>query len=687
MPAIRIFGRKWLIATDDLVFPCLIELLWRTISFIFMSIVMHEYWLTIRNEFYDHMHNTAILENPLLVECLHSDILHIAIYLFGFLALMITNLVILIVTTNQSAKGSITDTKARSHVTSLLYVKLFLLLPDVTLNIIGTMWSYSNPLKCEIENDSMSASIVRVNVVFHWVIFTLILIGIVIAYDPLGNTKTGTSESDHENNKSTVDLLTLKKNSKLWHRRFSWLFCCLKKDEYQQEAFDHATGIVSDLFRGIDLVPSDIMSGSVLMRVKQKMESQTSSTHKSLYSQDLQYVFENSPSWMNLKNAQHFLRFAIASYGWPLICYIKCCCPFQLIKRATCCPCFKSNSQFVVSDNCCLCNLAGVKYVAHLKEEDVVYASFKNQVFELPFCILADNDTKSVVISIRGSWSMRDILTDLTATTELFDAIDFPTDSFAHCGMSFGCQQMLKRLNEGNLLDRVMDEYPEYKLVITGHSLGAGVSILLGAKLRSKYSDLRVYAFATPAGLLTRDAARVTENFAFTLGIGDDFVMRSSIDAINDLRTNIVDILKACKLPKYRVMLNAFRYSVFGIPSSDFKNTWFNVTETSAQINHPQTFFESHPTTTHDQSITKSENTKLYTGGKILHIISRKKTELEKKNQLTYEMKWAQAEDFCELKVMPRMFLDHFPQNIFATVTNILNDKINTGSVLSVNKL
>ena len=116
--------------------------------------------------------------------------------------------------------------------------------------------------------------------------------------------------------------------------------------------------------------------------------------------------------------------------------------------------------------------------------------------------------------------------------------------------MAFGCLQLLKRLNEGNLLDRVMNEYPDYKLVITGHSLGAGVSILLGAKLRSTYTDLRVYAFATPAGLLTRDAARVTEKFAFTLGVGDDFVMRTSLISINNLRSNIIETLKACKLPK-----------------------------------------------------------------------------------------------------------------------------------------
>lgn len=229
-----------------------------------------------------------------------------------------------------------------------------------------------------------------VNVVLHWIIYALILIGIAIAYDPLGNTETNTFEIDQDNNnKSTVDLLTHnKKNAKLWYRRCSWMFCCLKKDEYQQEAFSHVAGVVSDIFRGTDLVPSDIMSGSVLMRVRQKKESRESQRHKSSYSQDIQHVFANSPLWMNLKNAQHFLRFAVASYGWPLICYLKCCCPVQLIKKSTCCPCFRSNSQFVVSDNCCLCNLAGVKYFTHLKEEDVVYASFKNYVYEVRFLIL-----------------------------------------------------------------------------------------------------------------------------------------------------------------------------------------------------------------------------------------------------------------------------------------------------------
>lgn len=54
----------------------------------------------------------------------------------------------------------------------------------------------------------------------------------------------------------------------------------------------------------------------------------------------------------------------------------------------------------------------------------------------------------------------------------------------------------------------------------------------------------------------------------------------------------------------------------------------------------------------------------------------------------TYEMRWATAEDFSELKVMPRMLLDHFPDNIYKTLTTVLEQqKTTTGSVTSLNSI
>lgn len=56
-----------------------------------------------------------------------------------------------------------------------------------------------------------------------------------------------------------------------------------------------------------------------------------------------------------------------------------------------------------------------------------------------------------------------------------------------------------------------------------------------------------------------------------------------------------------------------------------------------------------------------------------------------------YEMRWATAEDFTELKVMPKMFLDHLPDNVFKALTTIMEDQKSaiapTESMLSVEVL
>lgn len=56
--------------------------------------------------------------------------------------------------------------------------------------------------------------------------------------------------------------------------------------------------------------------------------------------------------------------------------------------------------------------------------------------------------------------------------------------------------------------------------------------------------------FSFAAGLLSREAARATESFVFTVGVGDDFVMRLGVDSIENVRTGIIQTLHASKLPK-----------------------------------------------------------------------------------------------------------------------------------------
>lgn len=51
-------------------------------------------------------------------------------------------------------------------------------------------------------------------------------------------------------------------------------------------------------------------------------------------------------------------------------------------------------------------------------------------------------------------------------------------------------------------------------------------------------------------------------------------------------------------------------------------------------------------------------------------------------------MRWATPEEFMELKVMPRMLLDHLPDNILKTLTILLEQqKSTTASNTSLNSV
>lgn len=138
-------------------------------------------------------------------------------------------------------------------------------------------------------------------------------------------------------------------------------------------------------------------------------------------------------------------------------------------------------------------------------------------------------------------------------------------------------------------------------------------------------------------------------------------------------------------------MLNGFGYALFGVPSRDLETTWHDVSEFSVQLNEQNqnlapevnpisldTINSEAALLSREISVRRFAKTRLYTGGRILHIVRRKKTELEKKTKTggcTYEMRWAVPDDFSEFKVMPRMLLDHLPDNVFKTLSTILEEQ------------
>ena len=70
----------------------------------------------------------------------------------------------------------------------------------------------------------------------------------------------------------------------------------------------------------------------------------------------------------------------------------------------------------ILGDGCCLSETATLRAsLPFLNEDDIVYISYKNKAFVTPFVVCLDRTYNKIVISIRGSASIADFVTDAIA--------------------------------------------------------------------------------------------------------------------------------------------------------------------------------------------------------------------------------------------------------------------------------
>lgn len=103
--------------------------------------------------------------------------------------------------------------------------------------------------------------------------------------------------------------------------------------------------------------------------------------------------------------------------------------------------------------------------------------------FPLVHYLSIDHDSKAVVLTLRGTWGFEDILTDMTCD---YDDLEWQGKNWkVHKGMHASA----KRLLEGGggrvmiTLRAALEEFPDYGVVLCGHSLGGGVAALLATMI------------------------------------------------------------------------------------------------------------------------------------------------------------------------------------------------------------
>ncbi|KAL6766765.1 hypothetical protein ACKKBG_A37265 [Auxenochlorella protothecoides x Auxenochlorella symbiontica] len=96
-----------------------------------------------------------------------------------------------------------------------------------------------------------------------------------------------------------------------------------------------------------------------------------------------------------------------------------------------------------------------------------------------------------------------------------------------------------------------------WRLVLTGHSLGAAVAVLVGMRLRTLAPGLRVWAFSPPGGMATPNLSPLLEDYVTNVVIGKDVIPRLGTITFERLIDQMVVALASTRLTKLRVLTSA----------------------------------------------------------------------------------------------------------------------------------
>lgn len=167
-------------------------------------------------------------------------------------------------------------------------------------------------------------------------------------------------------------------------------------------------------------------------------------------------------------------------------------------------------------------------------------------------------------------WKRRDVITDITAECEYFDVEGLGSQP-AHIGILRTAENILRKIESLDLLAESFRRHPDYALLVTGHSLGAGTAVMLSLMLRKTYAHVRCIAYSPPGCLVSHALARFTKSFIMSVVVGDDIVPRLSVRAVHNLKADILKELYNCSLPKYKII---WKYSIscFGVSDSSSRD-------------------------------------------------------------------------------------------------------------------
>ncbi|CAD5215322.1 unnamed protein product [Bursaphelenchus okinawaensis] len=619
MPSLVAFGRRWNISSDDFVFPGISEALIRV------------GWIVITATLF-------VFHQPF-----HCNSLEWLVYLGMMIVGNLITIALNLAMAKISSRGSLLDMQRRKGIVNLIYLRVSIFLLEIVLTILTAIFAFG---PVDTYETCFSRVTLQFTVVLECFLIVCVLFGVLAVFNPMGG---------HNVDRSVMV------ERRYWHSRLR--LCKIMQTSEMREAIDEIASLLAGFFADRDLVISDIVAGLLLLV---HYPEQSPPRYLTIPTSQL-----DLPDWMQMPSSLHMVSrmcdFVVAVYGWPNFMLNNCTCAawYSLYRQLRCCRKCDVKEVVVVDDNCCSCNSAAFRIESQLKEADVFFLSFRNRLYQVPFVVLTDHRTNSIVITIRGSASLLDLVTDLSLSDDVF-SVDVDSDPIlkedheldssgevrVHRGMLNSARYVFNMLKKYQVLEDLMELHPTYNVVVCGHSLGAGVAALLTLLLKQGYPTVRCYAFSPPGCVISEHGQSEMESHVLSIIVGDDLVPRISYQSLMDLKESIDEQIYSTDRAKYEILIKGIFKLFFSAP--------WDLHGDTPSLRSSRRLIDSSNYNVPDRRHGE-QRTRLHPPGRLLHLVSQ---------PTGVEVNWIEREYLSEIQLSGAIIADHLPYRVRKVIQN-----------------
>jgi sn1-specific diacylglycerol lipase len=366
-----------------------------------------------------------------------------------------------------------------------------------------------------------------------------------------------------------------------------------------------------------------------------------------------------------------------------------------------CCP---LGPGYVIGDKSCNIHKTAMLKMTSKRKGELVFANFSNDMNLKPYGIFVDHERETVVVTIRGTLSLEDCITDALADPvsmkEAGQKWGFNGEGkFAHSGMLRSAMWIRQDIESSGLVAEliaasaaeeaslqssdvepaeVINRKPssverssssQFKnstlktpltktvcrqLIIVGHSLGAGTAVLLSMLMKPAYPTVQCFAYGSPGSVLDEATSREVAPYITSVVLGKDLVGSLSVKNLSHLREQVLDAIARCKVNKMTVLRALFEDKTAEVdkflhpPGTKVGSEFERMVDTYLEHMNRRSL--------------ETKKVRLHISGRIIHLVkTRTVRDCCSSKQRSWQAVDADLTDFMEIKISPTMGWEHFP--------------------------